>query len=140
MKVLGVEISGRDVRIVALHVEEEDISDVTGNYKPIKLEDDETATNVILFRNTLYAAFDDYSPDVIVVKYRSPNGKGIHASSPISFKIEGIIQIYEKSTVLLTRPQTISAFFKKNSLSLNPTYSYQTEAMKLAFHYIKSRK
>ena len=140
MKVIGIEISGREVRMVVLDLKDEIISDLTGNYKPIKLEDDEDSSNVILFRNTLYAALENYSPEKIVIKYRSPNGKGIHASSPISFKIEGIIQLYDKADVILVKPQTISAFFKKNELGLKPTYTYQTDSLKLAYHYIKTKK
>ncbi len=63
MKKLGIEIKGREVRIVALEKGSNgEINDVTGNYKPIKLEDDENAQNVILFRKSLHATFESFNP------------------------------------------------------------------------------
>lgn len=138
MKVLGIEISGREVRIVALEKSNESISDYTGKYKPIILEDDELSENVILFRNTLFAVFDSFAPNTIVIKYRNPNGKGPQAPSPISFKIEGLIQTYSNIDIKFTKPQTTAAFFKKNSIDIKPNYVYQTEALKVAFHYLKT--
>jgi len=138
MKVLGIEISGREVRIVALENNGDEIDDYTEKYKPVKLEDDEVAENVMLFKNTLFAVFDNFSPDNIIIKYRNPKGKGLHAPSPISFKIEGLIQTYSKATVSLVNPSTIAAYFKKNTLSINPTHGYQLEALRIAYHFIKT--
>ncbi|OYU79942.1 MAG: hypothetical protein CFE23_11855 [Flavobacterium sp. BFFFF1] len=139
MKVLGIEISGREVRIVALEGNNGDITDYTDKYKPVKLEDDEIAENVVLFKNALFAAFENFSPDEIVIKYRNPKGKGLHAPSPISFKIEGIIQLYNKAKISLVNPSTIAAFYKKNTLELNAQHGYQAEALKIAFHHIKTK-
>ena len=138
MKVLGIEISGREVRIIALEKKENEIVDYTEKYKPIALEDDEISNNVILFKNTLFSAFDNFAPNEIVIKYRNPKGKGLHAPSPISFKIEGLIQIYSEAKVSFVNPATLAAFYKKNKLDLNPSFSYQNEAMKIAFHYLKN--
>lgn len=119
MNVVGVEIKGREVRLVALRSNGAEITDVTGGYKPIKLEGDDDAQNVILFRNALFAVFDNYHPDTIVVKWRNPSPpKGFRqennfGSSPISFKIEGLIQTYEKADIVLIKPQTITAYLKK---------------------------
>ncbi|RAR51068.1 DUF3010 family protein [Flavobacterium lacus] len=138
MKVLGIEIKGREVRIVALEKKDDKIIDYTGNYKPIELLDDEISDNVILFKNTLFATFDNLSPDEIIVKYRNPKGKGLQAPSPISFKIEGIIQIYNDCKISIISPNTIAAFYKKNNLELKPNYGYNLEALKFAFHHIKT--
>lgn len=138
MKVLGVEIFGREVRIVALEQNANDIVDYTEKYKPIALEDDEISNNVILFKNTLFSVFDNFAPNEIVIKYRNPKGKGLHAPSPISFKIEGLIQIYSEAKVSFVFPATLSAFYKKNKLELKPSFSYQNEALKTAYHFIKT--
>ncbi|MCD8529314.1 MAG: DUF3010 family protein [Flavobacterium sp.] len=121
MKVLGVEISGREVRVVALEKSSEGIIDYTGKYKPIILEGDEISGNVILFKNTLFAAFDSFAPNVIVVKYRNPNGKGPQAPSPISFKIEGLIQMYPNVDIKFTKPQNNYCIFQKEC------YGYQAK-------------
>ena len=70
MKVIGIDIAGRDVRIIALEKSSGTIINYTRKYKPIRLEDDEIAKNVILFKNTLFATIDSFSPDVIVINYR----------------------------------------------------------------------
>jgi len=136
MKVIGIEIAGRKIQIVALDKTESGIKDSTGSYKPIVLQEDEIAKNVQHFRDTIFATLDSFSPDVIVIKYRNPKGKGMMAPSPISFKIEGLIQTYKKCPILFTKPQTIAAYFKKNELPFKPKYTYQSEALKLAVHYI----
>lgn len=137
MKVVGIDISGRDVRLIALDNSSGEIVNYTGKYKPIRLDDDENADNVILFKNTLFATIESFSPNAVVINYRDPKGSGKYAPSSISFKIEGLIQLYENATVLFTKPQTIAAFFKKNGLDITTDYNYQIDALKLAYHYIK---
>ena len=50
MKVIGVEIKGREIRLVALSEKNGSIEDATGNYKPMKLEEDDNADNFLLFK------------------------------------------------------------------------------------------
>lgn len=139
MKVIGVDISGRDVKIIALEKSDGAIINYTRKYKPIRLEDDEISENVILFKDTLFATIESFSPDVIVVNFRDSKAGGKYAPAAISFKIEGLIQLYNKAGIVFTKPQTISAFFKKNSLDLTTDYVYQLDALKLAFHYLKTK-
>lgn len=138
MKVIGIDISGRDVRIISLDNENGDIVNRTGKYKPIRLEDDDKAENTILFKDTLFATIESFSPDIIVINFRDPKAGGRYAPSAISFKIEGLIQLYENASVCFTKPQTIAAFFKKNSLEISIDYKYQIDALKLAYHYLKT--
>lgn len=137
---IGVDIDGRKVIVVVMRNEAGEIKNFTGSYKPILLEDDNNASNVILFRNALFATFDSYNPSVILIKTRNPNGKGSYAPSPISFKVEGIIQTYEKCCVRMVAPQTIAAYFKKNTATLAPKFGYQSDAFNLAYHYLDSSK
>jgi hypothetical protein len=139
MKVIGIDISGRDVRIIALDNSKGEIKNCTGKYKPIRLEDDDIAQNTILFKNTLFATIESFTPDVIVYNYRDPNAGGKYSPSSISFKIEGLIQLYENAEICFTKSQTISAYFKKNKLELVTEYKYQADALKLAYHYFKTK-
>lgn len=139
MKILGVEIKGRNVRLCLLELNVGDISDITGSYKPISLDGDEIAENVVLFRNTIFAVFDHFQPNNIIIKQRNHKVQGKLAPSPISFKIEGIIQLYSNSAISFVSPNTIAAFFKKNECSLNPSFGYQEEALKVAYHFAKTR-
>lgn len=146
MKILGIEIKGREVRIVALEKGSNgEINDVTGNYKPIKLEDDENAQNVILFRKSLHATFESFNPTIIAIKWRNPKPQrnfketeNNHSASPISFKIEGIIQSFEGADVRLVKPQTSTAFIKKNPIPFKAKYSYQEDALKIAYYQINN--
>jgi len=138
MKVIGLEISGREVRIIALDNSDGAIVNCTKKYKPIKLEDDEDASNVLLFKNTLFATLGSFSPDVIVFNYRNPNASGKYAPSAISFKIEGLIQLFENAKIYSTKSQTLAAFYKKNKIDISTDYNYQLIALKLAYHYIKT--
>lgn len=138
MKAIGIDISGRDVRIIALDNSSGEVVNYTGKYKPIRLDDDEKAENVVLFKNTLFATIESFSPDVIIINYRDPNASGKYAPSSISFKIEGLIQLYENAHVIFTKSQTLAAFFKKNTLDISTDYNYQIDALKLAYHYLKS--
>jgi Protein of unknown function (DUF3010) len=141
MKVIGIEIKGREIRLVALEKNEtENILDITGNYKPLKLENDEEKENVMLFKNTLFSILDSFSPDLIGIKWRNPNPskKGFKednnfSSSPISFKIEGIIQLYPTCNVKIISPNTVAAFLRKNEMEIEPKYGYQLDAFKMAY-------
>jgi hypothetical protein len=142
--VIGIEIKGREIRLVALNYDSGDVKDVTGTYKRLILEDDEIAENVILFKNSLFAVFDSFNPSDIVLKWRNPKpAKGFQkdnnfSSSPISFKIEGLIQLYDKASITLIKPQTITAYFRKYELPFEPKYTYQSDALKIAYHHIKT--
>lgn len=145
MRVLGIEIKGREVRIIALEKNSnEEINDITGNYKPIKLEDDEIAQNVILFRKSLHATFESFNPNIIAIRWRNPKpakfekGENNHSASPISFKIEGVIQSFEGADVRLIKPQSSTAYIKKNPLPFKAKYSYQEDALKIAYYQIKN--
>ncbi|MGD9630679.1 MAG: DUF3010 family protein [Pyrinomonadaceae bacterium] len=135
MKVLGVDISGREVRIVALDNGGDTIVNSTGTYKPLRLNGDENAATLKLFKNTLFATFDGFGPDVIV--YNARNSTGKFAGSAISFKIESLIQLYENAEIVSTKSQTIAAFYKKNELPIACEYGYQEDALKLAYHYLE---
>jgi Protein of unknown function (DUF3010) len=135
MKVVGIEIDSRKVIVVALERTDDGIVNYTGKYKPIKLEDDDVAENVRLFKNTLFATLDGFSPEVVVFLGRGTSG--MFAASPISFKIEGLLQLYENADVCCTKPQTISAFFKKNELDVVCEFGYQKNALNVSYHYLK---
>jgi hypothetical protein len=57
--------------------------------------------------------------------------KGRFSASPFSFKLEGLIQLYSKEIEFIT-PQALTSYYKKNELKLQPDFSYQEKAMKLA--------
>lgn len=136
MKVLGIELSAQEVIVAAMQHNGGVFTDLTGKVKPFQFENGEDGENVRMFKNTLHALFDNISPDFIVVNWRNANASGKYAPSPISFKIEGLIQLYEKCPVILLNPATLRAYIKKNKLPIAPRNKHQTNAMEMAFYQI----
>ena len=63
--------------------------------------------------------------------------KGSFAASPISFKIEGLIQTYKNNDIEFVPPATLRAFYKKNTNIIIPKYNYQKPANDLAFYLLE---
>jgi hypothetical protein len=145
MRVIGIEIFGKEVRYVVLDDTGGQIKDITESYKRPILEDDDDSQAVKMFRNVLFATFDRYQPDRIIFKWRNSRSTKTFQQeddllpSPMSFKIEGLIQTYDSLMVTVVPPQRISAFLKDSPLPLTPAYEYQTEAMRVAYYGLKAR-
>ncbi|MBA3647460.1 MAG: DUF3010 family protein [Chitinophagales bacterium] len=56
--------------------------------------------------------------------------------SPISFKLEGVFQLYDDIEIGFIAPQTVTAYLKKHQPPIQPKYSYQQHAFNLAFYLI----
>jgi hypothetical protein len=114
MKVIGIQIKSTEAILVVLE------KDVDGNIiqtnESVKFGiDDPTKPNQVKqFRDQINSAFDSISPTRIGVVARNANGKGDRTPSPISFKLEGVIQLYDKIDVETIWKQTTNAYFKKN--------------------------
>jgi hypothetical protein len=61
------------------------------------------------------------------------------APSPVSFKLEGIIQLYEKVEVEFVAPQTTKAFLKKNACPVLPFKKKQQDAFDVAYYLLNSK-
>ena len=96
----------------------------------MELEDDRNGEELKSFMNELHSYFDSINPDKIGIVTRMTKGK--FAASPISFKIEGLIQLYNKISIDFVTPQALTAYFKKNELPLPLDHKYQEKAMKMA--------
>lgn len=102
----------------------------TGKFKYLVLKDDKENSQVRDFQSTIFTFFNERNPDSIALLSRQ--SKGEYASSPLSFKIEGLIQCYTNYEVEIISPQTVTAFFKKNPLSVTFDHKYQERAARLA--------
>jgi hypothetical protein len=136
MKVLGIEIKGNTAIFCALENNEE-INDLTGKMTKLELKDDENSEEVHEFVDVLHSHFDNMQFDKIAVLKRSKSLKAKFPPSPISFKLEGLIQTYKESKITFIAPQTIRAFFKKNSNDFKPKYAYQSACSELAIYLLK---
>jgi hypothetical protein len=137
MKVCAIEIKSNKIIFVVLEKDSDnEIIESTGKVKSIVLDDDHNHTQVIDFIETIHSHFNSLEIDKIVILSRS--SKGQFSSSGISFKLEGFIQAYKNKPVEFVSPKTLIAFYKKNTLSITPQFSYQSEASKLAYYILNS--
>lgn len=99
--------------------------------KKIALDDDEDAASVKAFAAQMAAFVKANAITRIVIKKRSK--KGEFAGGPITFKIEGLIQLLDDCEVQLLSPQTLNAQYKKHAFDLPASLNkYQHEAFKAA--------
>ena len=139
MKTLGIEIKA-NVAVFCAIEDNGSISDITGTMKKLELKDDESSVEVNEFMNVVYSYFKDMKFDKIGIIKRNKSVKAKFRVSPISFKLEGFIQIYPDQEIEFITPQSLRAFMKKNPLPFNPKFSYQVSSAELAYYLVKSGK
>lgn len=137
MKVLGIEIKGNEAIFCALDSSNDKLSDITGKLTKIELTNDEDSNEIHRFVDVIQSHFESLNVDKIGIIKRSKSIKGKFISSPISFKLEGLIQMYKKKSIHFIAPQTLAAYFKKNSKGIEPKNKYQNSACDLAIYLTK---
>lgn len=135
MKTIGIEISKKKVIFIALEQTNGVFVNITGKRKSIELEDDRDGKELKAFMNELHSYFDSINPDKIGIVTRMTKGK--FSASPFSFKIEGLIQLYDKVAIEFVTPQALTSYFKKNEVPLSPSHNYQEKALRLAVFFGK---
>lgn len=102
----------------------------------IELDNDEIQENIKSFYQTISVLIRDHNIKSIFIKKRAR--KGDHASGPLSFKIEGIIQMLDVPVNFIS-PITISSYLKKSEIELpKKLFKYQHDAYKTV--YVSIRK
>jgi len=135
MKVIAIDIDSSRVIIYAVELlDDGSISNVTGEFKSITIKDDYDNSEIREFQSTIHSFFDNINPTKIAVLKRMTKGK--FAASPVSFKLEGLIQCYQNCEVEFISPLTLTAYYKKNAFTIEPQNKYQTNAAKLAQYLI----
>lgn len=139
MKTIGIQIKSTEAILVVL--EKDKLGNIvqTNESSRFDLDDPSKPNQVKQFRDQINSAFDSIKPFRIGIVARNANGKGQRAPSPISFKLEGIIQIYDKLEIELVWPQTTIAYFKKNPKTTKAKNKYQEDAFDLAFYLINQK-
>ncbi|MDD5361080.1 MAG: DUF3010 family protein [Ignavibacteria bacterium] len=136
MKTIGIDISGTEAILVALSKDRlGNVSEIQTDVKKIKLNNDQDSSDVIEFRDLIHTYFDGIGPDKIGIIKR--NCKGTHSASPLSFKLEGLIQCYGSSQITFVHPLTLKAFYKNEPLPLKSKYNYQLDALQIAYYLLK---
>jgi hypothetical protein len=136
MKTIGIQIKSKEAILVVL--EKDKLGKIVQTSESVKfdIEDPSKPNQIKQFRDQINSAFDSIRASRIGIVARNANGKGQRAPSPISFKLEGIIQIYDKLEIELIWPQTTIAFFKKHPKNVVARNKYQEGAFDVAFYLI----
>ena len=100
------------------------------NFKHLKLNDDRDNNEVRNFQSLIFTHFDNINPNKIAILTRQTKGK--FSSSAISFKIETLIQCYNKVNVEFVSPQAVNSFYKNNAFDIEISHNYQEKAAKLS--------
>lgn len=142
MKTIGIEIKSLDAIIVVLEEGPDGSLLLCPESTKISINDSLDSDQVKQFRASIGVTLDGIKADRIGIIAR--NGKtipGQRGPSPFSFKIEGIIQLYDKTDVEIVWPQTISAFQKKTpDHGIEPRFNYQLGALNLAHYLLNTSK
>ena len=137
MKTLGIQIKSNEAILVVLETNNAGIIIQTNESTKFEIDDPSKPSQVRQFRDQINSAFNSIAPSQIGVMARNAKATGLRAPSALSFKLEGIIQLYEKFDIELIWPQSIAAFYKKNPRLQTPRHKYQQDAFDVAFYLLK---
>ncbi|MFT5823804.1 MAG: hypothetical protein ACI8ZM_005067 [Crocinitomix sp.] len=132
MKVLGISLEGSTAIFSAIEKQGDTIVDLSADYKKMELKDHLDSSEVKILCGNLHILFEQGQFDRIGIIKRGTKGR--FAASVVSFKIEGLIQMYPACEIEFIASATLKAFYKKNTNSITPKYSYQKVANGLAFY------
>jgi len=130
MKTVGIQIDGNKMIIGVLEKYDDGTIELSELSRNIELQNHLDNSEVVNFKDELYAALDIIGADRIAYMARNP--KGQKSASPLSFKLEGILQLYPNLDVESFWPATTTAFFKKNTYEDLKKYKYQDKSLRLA--------
>jgi len=127
MKICGIDLSANDAIVVVLDGTRASWKVVDSDVRKVSLLDDEDAGQVLAFQKAVISLVKHHAVHRIVIKKRGKKGK--FAGGPVSFKMEGLIQLIDTCEVVLLSPQTI-ATVSKLYLNAVPTElkQYQRDA------------
>ncbi|WP_425929594.1 DUF3010 family protein [Pseudomonas sp. NyZ201] len=127
----GIELKGSEALLALASLDAGQPVHLPSAIKKIGIEDDEDAGQVREFLARVQAFVSEHGVTHVAIKKRSK--KGDFAGGPVTFKLEGLLQLLQGCEVLLVSPQTIAAQGKKHDLTPPAALNkYQHEAWKSA--------
>ena len=136
MKVCAVELKSNYTVLTLVDYSSDDIIDyIDLKIKKITLEDDEDKNSVLKYLYKINSFFKNNNVEKILIKKRSK--KGAFSGGAVSFKMEGLIQIYTDAEVKLVTSQSISSYEKKNNIIFPPELKkYQEQSFLTILTYL----
>lgn len=135
MKVIGIEISKK--RAICLAIEKDKQGtyiNLSGKFKYFEIQNDQDNGEIIDFQSTIHTFFNIIDSDAIAIITRQTKGK--FSSSPFSFKLEGLIQCYDKIDIEFISPKILKTFYKKNTMTIPYENNYQENAARLSYYLL----
>ena len=121
MKSLGIELKGSTcIGVIA------DTSGAVLETLKIELSESYEQKSINAFFAKLKSAFSDHQLDAVVIKKR--NEKGKFAGGPVSFKMEGLIQLAAQQDISFLTGAQLNAYAKKLN-DLPEVKKYQSQAL-----------
>lgn len=131
MKICGIELKGSEALLAVASLDGGQPLHQPTATKKIALDDDEDAAQVKAFAARVQAFMNEHGITHVAIKKRGK--KGDFAGGPVTFKMEGLLQLLDGCEVHLVSPQTITAQGKKHDLTPPAALNkYQHEAWKSA--------
>ena len=137
MIVCGIELSGSTASIIVLDGSADDFSVVDTGISKLEINDSESAQDVNSFFDSFHSFVRNYNIEKIGIKKRNLKAKKKYASGPITFKMEGLIQLCKDTEVVLISPNTISAKIRKDPPPNVKIFKYQDEAYETAYTLLR---
>ena len=132
----GIEINGKQAIFTFLMKEDNNIKNITGGLTKLAISDDENCKEIRSFFETVSNFFNEKNPDRIGIIQR--NKSGPFSASTISFKIEGLIQLYQCKNARFIHPLTLKKFLKDKKPAINTKYKYQENSYLLALYLLET--
>lgn len=136
MKTVGIQIDGNKLIMGVIERYDDGNTECSELSRRLELQNHLDNTEVRNFKDELYSALDIIGASRIAYIVRNP--KGQKAASPLSFKLEGILQLYSNLEVESFWPATTTAYFKKNTYKDLKKYKYQDKALRLATYLMEN--
>ena len=135
-RICGIELKASEA-ILAVVEETTGVTELVKlGIKKISIDDDEKVQAVRSFHDAFINFISANNVDVIVIKKRSK--KIQFAGGPVSFKLEGLIQLNNVADVKFVSGQAIAAAEKKHSFdSPSDLLAYQHQAFQAACLWIR---
>jgi hypothetical protein len=131
----GIEIAARRAIFVFLRLQGQEILDVTGKRTRITIKNEDDPGEIRRFYQAGHTLFEQMQPDRIAVIQRKTRGH--FASGGITFKLEGLLQLYPRTDVTIVPPAALRRFAKDHRPVLTPRFSYQKNAYLMARYLLQ---
>jgi hypothetical protein len=138
MKVIGIEINGARVNFIGLESDSTNIFQNREISTFLELGDDKDFEEVRRFKDLLHTVFSGFSPDIIGIYTKSATGK--FSAGPLTYKIEGLIQLYKGKDMRFVDPRSMAALKRKKGYETKCQFAYQQKAADVAYYLIHNNE